>query len=218
MESLTLMLFVCLSIPLAMMLLVFKGHPRLVILFFMIGMLMCVLAGEINGIFYNRCFVSYKDLTVSVAPFVEEILKAIPVIYIAFLLKPKRQSLAELSLAVGVGFATLENVYVLFTSTEKLSFGYILLRALGAGMMHGICTLVIGIVLGTIIEHRLLFISGTLAALSMAVIYHSIYNMLIISHCKYVGIMMPAATFALLTAAGIRPKLRSQKPNERKSI
>ena len=82
----------------------------------------------------------------------------------------------ESSLAVGVGFASMENVCLLFGSASALSAGTILARGFGAGMMHGVSTLAVGYSMTFASARRKLSYIGTIAALSMAIIYHSIYN------------------------------------------
>lgn len=202
MENLNLILFICLMIPISMMLLIFKGHSRVLCGFLLAGMFMCVFSGEINGLVSNLNDWDTQNIAVNIAPLVEEIAKALPVIFIAFLLKPSSQKLAEYSLAIGVGFATLENICVLINS-EGISLGYALLRAVGAGVMHGICTLIVGLAMKNIVEKKVVFFSGTLSALSVAVIYHSIYNMLISSRFMAAGIILPVITFAVIMTENI---------------
>lgn len=197
MEELNLIFFVCVAIPMSMMLLIFKGNSRAICGFLIAGMFMGVFAGEINGFIHNINNFDVQFISVNIAPLVEEIAKAIPVIFIAFLTKPSEQRLAEYSLAMGVGFATLENICVLSNSIG-VSLGYALLRAIGAGMMHGICTLTIGLVMKYVLERRILFFSGTLAALSTAVIYHSTFNMLITSKYMFVGVLLPTVTLVVI--------------------
>lgn len=202
MENLNLILFVCLAIPLSMMLLLFKGQSRRVCAFLLIGMFMCVFSGEINGFVMNSAELNVQSISVNIAPLVEELAKALPIIFIVYLLKPEQQKIAEFSLAVGVGFATLENVCILINS-GSISFGYAFLRAIGAGMMHGVCTLTVGLALTNIANQKLVMFSGTLAALSISVIYHSIYNMLITSKLMIVGAILPILTFAVMMTANV---------------
>lgn len=183
----------------SMMLTVFKGHSRLLCVFLLAGMFMCVFSGEINGLVSSLSGLDTQSIAVNVSPLIEEIAKAIPVIFTAFLMKPSGQKLAEFSLAIGVGFATLENMCILLTSGD-ISFSYALFRALGAGMTHGICTLMVGLAMVNVIEKKIVFFSGTLSALSIAVIYHSIYNMLISSNYMAAGILLPIITFAVIMA------------------
>ena len=208
MENLNLILFICLLIPMSMMLLIFKGHSRMLCVFLLAGMFMCVLSGEINGLLANLGQLDMQTVAMDIAPLVEELAKALPVVFVAFLLHPSRQKLAECALAIGVGFATLENVCVLIDA-GSISFGYALLRAIGAGMMHGICTLIVGLAMSAVITRKTVFFSGTMAALSIAVIYHSIYNMMISSRYLVIGSLLPLITFAVIvTASAIGNKKR----------
>ena len=195
MESTGLMLFICLAAPLSMMLLVFRGRSRAILGFLLTGIFMCLLAGEINGLILSQTALSMRFLTVNVTPIVEETLKALPVIFAAFLFKPKRQFLLEGSVAVGVGFATLENVCLLADTCTLLSPGLILTRGFGAGMMHGISTLAVGYSMTYINRDRKLSYTGTVAALSAAIIYHSIYNIIVQSEHPALAVLLPCATF-----------------------
>lgn len=200
MENINLILLVCLAIPISMMLFVFKGRSRGICGFLLAGMFMCAFSGEINGLILNTNNFDTQYISVNIAPLVEEILKALPVVFIAFLIKPSYQQLVEFSLATGVGFATLENVSILITSGD-ISFLYALVRAVGAGMMHGICTLAVGISMKYVLEKKILFFSGTLSALSVAVIYHSVFNMLVTSKYMFVAVLLPTFTFLIISVA-----------------
>ena len=189
------MLFICLAAPLSMMLFVFRGRARAILGFLLTGIFMCLFAGEINGLIYDRADLSMRFMTVNITPIVEEILKAIPVVFIAFLIKPERQALLEDSIAVGVGFATLENVCLLAGSSGALTVGTILARGFGAGMMHGVSTLAVGYSMTVASADRKLSHTGTVAALSAAIIYHSIYNIIVQSQHPLLGIFLPIATY-----------------------
>lgn len=189
-----------------MMLFIFKGRARATLGFLLAGIFMCLFAGEINGLILSRTALSMRFLTVNVTPIVEEILKAIPVIYVAFLLRPDRQFLLECSIAVGVGFATMENTCLLFDSASLLSAATIIARGLGAGMMHGISTLAVGFSMTVASSDRKLSYTGTVAALSAAIIYHSIYNIMVQSEHPVLGILLPAVTYIPLVIAMSKKK------------
>lgn len=197
MGNINLILFICLFIPMSMMLLIFKGQSRLICGFLLIGMFVCVFSGEINGLIINSYNLDVNNVSINIAPLVEEILKAFPIILVSLLYKPSKQNIGEYALSVGVGFATLENISILI-STKTISFTYVFLRAIGAGMMHGICTLLIGIVMRNILDKKKILISGTIAALSISVIYHSIYNMLVLSKYIIFGAMLPIVTLVVI--------------------
>lgn len=197
MENVNLILFICLFIPMSMMLFIFKGQSRLICGFLLMGMFACVFSGEINGLIMNTYNLDINNVSINIAPLVEEIVKAFPIILVSLLYKPTKQQLGEYALSVGVGFATLENITILMGS-QSISFMYAFFRAIGAGMMHGICTLLIGMVMRNIINKKKVVVSGTLAALSISVIYHSIYNMLVISKYTMVGAILPIVTFVII--------------------
>ena len=195
MGNLNLILFLCIMTPLAMMLFVFRGDSRTVLSFLMIGIFMCLFSGEISGLLLRITGLSSYDATVHITPVVEEVLKAAPVVFFTFLFNPKRQLLLECALSVGVGFAILENAYILSGMVSQVTVGWALVRGFGAGMMHGICTLTVGYSMTFIHTKRKLFYTGSLAALSVAIIYHSIYNMVIQSPYSSAGILLPLLTY-----------------------
>lgn len=190
-----LMLFVCLAAPLSMMLFIFEGKARQILGFLFAGIFMCMFAGEINGLFLAQTDHALWFVTVNVTPIVEEILKALPVVFIAFVFKPKPQFLLEAAIMVGVGFATMENVCLLFESSGNLPALEIVSRGIGAGMMHGVSTLAVGFSMTFASSSRKLSYAGTVAALSTAIIYHSIYNMMVQSDYPILGILLPGITF-----------------------
>ena len=194
MGSTDLILAICIITPLAMMLFVFQGRSRVVLGFLLCGIFMCLLAGEINGLLLTLTGRTKYFMTVNITPIVEEVLKAVPIVFITFLLKPDRQFLLECSVAVGVGFAVLENAYILST-LRSVSVVWALVRGFGAGMTHGVCTLAVGCAMSFVYGKRKLFFPGSFAALSVAIIYHSIYNIIVQSPYSICGILLPIATY-----------------------
>lgn len=195
MENSHLMLFICLAAPLSMMLLVMKGRSRAMLGFLLVGLFMCLFAGEINAFIINTASLSMRFMAVNVTPIVEELLKAAPIIFTAFLIKPEKQFLLESAVAVGVGFATMENVCLILDSASTLSALILVTRGFGAGMMHGVSTLAVGYSMTVAVPDKKLSFSGVVAAISAAIIYHSIYNILVQSAYPAVGILLPIASF-----------------------
>ncbi len=200
MQDLQLMIFICTAAPLSMMLGIFRDRARILLGFLITGLFMCLFAGEINGLLRNNTGLSVFFLTVNVTPIIEEILKALPIILLAFLIKPERQLLIESSIATGVGFATFENICFLFDSTAGLSAGTIIARGFGTGMMHGISTLAVGYSMTFVSRNRRLSHAGTVAALSVAIIYHSVYNIMVQSDYPILGILLPVISYIPLIA------------------
>lgn len=194
MENASLILAIFMMAPLGMMLFVLNGRARTVGAFLLAGIFMALFAGEIDGYILSATSLSIESVTENITPIVEEILKAIPVVFVAFLLKPDRALLIECSVSVGIGFSLLENVY-LFIQSPDVSVGWALIRGYGSGLMHAVCTLAIGYAMSYVISKHKLFFTGSLAALSVSVIYHSIYNIIVQSEYSLFGILLPICTY-----------------------
>ena len=97
-------------------------------------------------------------------------------------------------MAIGIGFAVLENAYYLVNYVD-FSMIEAVIRAFGAGLMHGMCTLLVGVGISFVKKKRKLFAVGTFGLLSTAIVYHGVYNILIQSKFSTVGALLPIATY-----------------------
>ncbi|HBL40634.1 MAG TPA: PrsW family intramembrane metalloprotease [Ruminococcaceae bacterium] len=200
MGNLNLILFISIVAPLAMMLLIYKGKSRTSLLFLLLGILVCLFCGEFSSLVMQQLPFDRRFFTVNFTPLFEEIFKAFPILVYSFLYKPKRQTLFESSIAVGVGFAILENAFILASDISQVSILLALIRGFGSGMMHGVCTLAVGYGMTFVYKRRKLFYTGTTALLSAAIIYHSVYNNLVQSEYQIIGFLLPIVTFLPLVA------------------
>ena len=207
MGNLNLILFISIAAPLAMMLCIYRGKSRISLLFLLLGVTVCLFCGELNGLLLRLTPFSRRYFTENITPLVEEVCKAMPILVYAFLFRPKRQTLLESAIAVGVGFALLENAFSLAGSVATVSVPIALARGFGSGMMHGICTLAVGYGMTFVHSRRKLFYTGTTALLSTAIIYHSIYNTLVHSGVPFLGYLLPMLTFIPLTVVLRRKKV-----------
>lgn len=210
MEYIDLITFICLAAPLCLMLFVMKGPSRAIVAYLMVGTVTCLLAGEINGIFYHSWNSSDVFFTTNLTPLIEETVKSLPIIFLALLFKPEKQLLLECSIALGIGFATLENVCMLVRNVADLSIRYATIRGFGAGLMHGITSLCVGYALCFIMREKKLSFSGTFAALSVAVIYHSIFNLIVQSDFYVLGLLIPALTCVAVAFVSLRNSRRPE--------
>lgn len=192
-------LFICFMIPLLMLMFLLDVRSRLIVGFMMVGMFCCLFASEINGVLINSSEFSSVYLTTNLTPLVEEILKAIPVLFFAIFVSDDREKVLGMAMAVGIGFAVLENAFIMSENQMVASIPWAVIRGIGAGLMHGICTMSVGLGASFAKQKRILFIPGTVALLFTAVIYHGCYNLLIQSEYRYVGIVMPVITYIPLT-------------------
>jgi RsiW-degrading membrane proteinase PrsW (M82 family) len=166
-------------------------HP---IIFVLIGIFVSVFAAEVNGLLCSVLPMSTFEITIIVTPITEEILKATPILVYALLISAKKETLFTASMAVGIGFAVLENAFYLLNDP---SFSMIdaIIRAFGAGLMHGMCTLLVGVGISFAKKRSKIFVVGTFALLSTAITYHGIYNMLVQSDYEIIGFLLPMATY-----------------------
>jgi RsiW-degrading membrane proteinase PrsW (M82 family) len=214
MDDLIYMLFVSVSAPLAMMAILLEKKSRFPIVFMIIGIFTSVFAAELNGFLRNSTDLDIYRIVVTVTPIVEEIIKALPLLYFAIVISDKREQLFTAAMAIGIGFAVLENAYYLMTSTN---FNMIraVIRAFGSGIMHGMCTLLVGVGISFVKKKKKLFVVGTFGLLSTAIVYHGIYNILIQSRYSIIGALFPVATYIPFFIWRMKTKSKAVKKTEK---
>ena len=194
MDSLIYVLFVAIFVPILLMTCLVEKKARHPLIFVLIGIFLSVFASEINAYLRNILSMTPFEITIVVTPMSEEILKALPILFFAAVLSPKKEAIFTASMAIGIGFAVLENAFYMLNDA---SFNMIdaIVRAFGAGLMHGMCTLLVGVGILFVKKKRKLFVVGTFAMLSTAITYHGIYNMLVQSDYQIIGYLLPIATY-----------------------
>ena len=209
MDNLIYILFVAIFVPILLMTCLVEKKARHPLIFVLIGIFVSVFASEINGVMVDLLPLSTFEVTIIVTPISEEILKALPILFFATLLSPKKEAVFTAAMAIGIGFAVLENAFYMLNDT---SFNMIdaIVRAFGAGLMHGMCTLLVGVGILFVKMKRKLFVVGTFAMLSTAITYHGIYNMLVQSDYQIIGYLLPIATYIPFMVWRIR-KIRQKK-------
>ena len=194
MDNLIYILFVSVFVPIMLMACLIEKKARQPIVFVLAGIFISVFAAEVNGLLCMLLPMNTFEVTIIVTPITEEILKAVPILIFATVLDAKKEALFTAAMAVGIGFAVLENAYYLLNDA---SFNMIdaIIRAFGAGLMHGMCTLLIGVGISFVKKKSKIFVVGTFALLSTAITYHGIYNMLVQSDYRAVGFLLPISTY-----------------------
>ena len=195
MGNLNLILFISFAAPLLMTLFICRDKARTLLVFLFLGTVVCLFCGEFSAIIMKLLPFDRQYYTSNFTPLFEEVFKAMPILAYAFLCKPQKRTLLECSILVGVGFAVLENAFILGGSAGGVSVTNALIRGFGAGMMHGVCTLAVGYGMTFVHTRRKLFYTGTVALLAAAIIYHSVYNTLVQSTHELVGFLLPVITF-----------------------
>lgn len=194
MDNIIYILFISISIPILMMTLLIEKKARLPVTFVLIGIFVSVFASEVNGLLSKHLTMGMYNITITVTPITEELIKALPILYYAIVISDKREQLFTASMATGIGFAVLENAYYLLNYPNFTMLSAVI-RAFGSGLMHGMCTLLVGMGISFVKKKSKMFLVGTFGFLSTAVVYHGIYNILIQSDISIVGALLPISTY-----------------------
>lgn len=214
MDNITYVLFICFLVPMLMSLFILDSQARLVIGYILIGASVCLFISEINGLLLTNIGCDMRFFCTTVSPISEEVVKALPILFYAFFFSDNRRKLVQSSFALGLGFAILENMIMLTqnmaTGMVQMDILWALVRGFGAGLMHSVCTVSVGLGISFVRKKKKLFLCGTTSLLMLAITYHSIYNTIVISKYKYFGFVLPLATYIPILVT----YLRQQKINK----
>ena len=192
-------IYIALAIPLAVAVFLLRGEARRIFGFFLLGLSICLLASYINSFFSSVLDMTEWELVVRVTPVFEELLKAFPVFFLFAIYRPDRKELFTSAVAIGLGFATLENV-CLIVNFGASEFFFALLRGLSAGVMHTTCAAIIGYGISRMSQQRLVLLPGALGLLCAASIFHGIYNLFVTAWgvWRIVGYALPVLMAAAM--------------------
>ena len=194
MDNIIYILFISISVPILMMTLMIEKQSRLPVLFVLVGIFVSVFASEVNGLLAQLIDIGMYNVTIVITPISEEVIKALPILYYAIVVSDNKERLFTASMATGIGFAVLENAYYLL-NYPNFSMLSAVIRAFGSGLMHGMCTLLVGMGISYVKKKRKMFAVGTFGFLSTAIVYHAIYNILIQSKYSTIGAILPIITY-----------------------
>lgn len=189
------------TIPKLYMLLFLRKHQRTMMYYMFWGFFSAIVVYSVYEILGGFMDVSYREVTV--APLLEEFVKAFPLIAM-FIVTGRRfeKHVLPYALASGIGFSILGNYLATVNGnlTQVHQIAYVLLQAGGTSLMQGCCTALIGygIFLLRDVEQKALP-ALLLGLYSVAVLLHSLYNLLVYNSetGKYFGILI---SFCLLVA------------------
>ncbi len=203
-------ILLCIAVPLAVTLFFIKGDARRFMAALLIGMVLCLISAYITGFLSTLSELSAEDISIYISPVVEELIKLLPLLFILFVFDPSDDKIFLFAVALGAGFATLENCcYILTSGAGRLS--YILIRGLAVGVMHVVSLLELAFGLVLIRRFRIVSFAGILGALSLSMTFHGLYNLLVSKPgaFSYIGYVMPLAVGAVLYFAFRRFMARS---------
>lgn len=191
-------IFLCIALPLLLMLPILEHKARRLVFFLLMGMATALTAYEINSILYAVSGLESVRFSQTVPPMTEEILKALPVGIFAICFNDDRKTVLPIAMSVGIGFSILENTAILIENLAAVTLGWAALRGLSASLMHGLCTMVIGAGLPYVKKQKKLFYTGIFGLWSIAVTMHAMFNLLIQSQYAWLGACMPMVLYTLL--------------------
>ncbi|HJJ29127.1 MAG TPA: PrsW family glutamic-type intramembrane protease [Methanocorpusculum sp.] len=170
---------ICIAAPLILMCFIQQDkHSRFLVLYLIAGLIAGVLSGFGNSILALLTNATSMQTVLYIAPVVEEIMKAIPILILFLAAKPTFQEVIGIGVAVGVGFATLENIIYLHTAAS-LNLGFILVRGFSTGIMHAMTVALLVAALSFITRSKVTLLLGALGALSVSVSLHGVFNLFV---------------------------------------
>ena len=216
MENVSYIVFICFALPFVLGIPIVRKQTRQVLLFAFIGMCCCLFISEINGLLNRVIDQDIYYMTTNITPMTEELIKALPILIFALFISSERQELLTIAFMTGLGFALMENSTILVETIVmkgSVDILWALIRTLGAGLLHSLCTTAVGVGISFIRDQKKIFLCGSFALLSWAIVYHSVYNSLIQSDYKYLGAALPMLTYLIVIAVLLivyRKKLKTR--------
>ena len=199
-------IMICMVVPLLLLMPLLNKQSRLLLGFVLGGMVLAVCAYEINSLVCSLFQISGPELSIKAAPVIEEILKALPVLFFAILVSDDRKLVLQLAMAAGIGFAILENAFLLITYVDEVNIGWAVVRGISTSLSHGICTMIVGCGIIFVRKQKKLFYTGTFALLAAAMTLHAIFNLLIQSPYDYVALALPIVIYSVFWIVKLQGK------------
>lgn len=185
-------IFVGTIIPLFFLAIILKGEQRLLILFFIWGLIAFAISLTLNNALVRHFQINTQQLSTTWAPIIEEFTKALPLGYFLFK-SEKKIPIVYFGIAAGIGFSIQENyVYLLGHMHESGSpVPFIITRSVTTCLIHGTTTGIVGF--GLSIARQLNGIIWPLlfGLYTVAVTIHALYNLYIYSSYQSIGLFMP---------------------------
>ena len=196
-------IFVLLAAPLVACLFVVADKGRLTVASLLSGMFACLLSSYLSAFFAAWMGMGSRLTAIEVAPVVEEVVKLLPLLYYLLVIDPDATDAGQVVTFVAVGFATMESAFYLaeFGPDSPVTLA---LRGLSASMMHLTCGVVVGLGMRHVWEHPWLKVAGSAGLLSMAIVFHGLYNLLVAAGGIAQSVALAIPLLALVVVVSIR--------------
>ena len=170
--------YICLAAPMLIAILSLRKEGRRSLIFVLAGMTACLLSAYVSAFVAAATGLELTAASYEISPAVEEIVKALPVLFYLLVFEPDKRSAVTCTLMLAVGFATFENICFL-TSYGSADLLRLLIRGFGTGAMHVVCGMVVAAGLFFLWEQTWLRAVGGFALLCFVITFHAIFNVFV---------------------------------------
>ncbi len=197
-------IYLCLAAPVFITILCLRETRRRMVFFFA-GMTVCLLSSYISTFIALVQDLDHLNASLTIAPVIEEVMKFLPFLFYLLVFEPDKEDTMSEILMIAVGFATFENVCYMTQNGAANALG-LLIRGFGTGTMHVVCGAIVGLGIYYLWDRVWLRAAGTVGLLSLAITYHSIYNLLVSQTGipATAGFLIPSITVILYSFFGKR--------------
>ncbi len=192
-------ILICIAFPMLLAMIFIRGDVRRFIAAFLLGMVICLLSAYISGFLSYTAAMEEGEAKIFLSPVVEEIMKFLPLLVYLYLFVPDERPFVLVSMGIGTGFATFENCcHILNYGAGEIS--YVMIRGMAVGVMHIVSILMLAMGLILVRRFRILSFSCILGALSLSLMFHGLYNLLVSGRgaVQYIGYGIPVITAVVL--------------------
>lgn len=184
--------YVCLAAPMLIAIISLRKEGQRSLFFVLMGMTACLLSAYISSFIAGVMGLELSAAVYELSPVVEEIMKAMPVLFYLLVYEPDKRSAVTCTLMLAVGFATFENICYLtaFGSADLLR---LVIRGFSTGAMHIVCGMAVALGLFFLWDQVWLQVVGGFALLCFVITFHAIFNVFVSQTgvIFWVGSMIP---------------------------
>ncbi len=170
--------YICLAAPMLIAILSLRKEGRRSLIFVLSGMTACLFSAYVSAFFAGVMGLELTVASYEVSPAVEEIMKALPVLFYLLVYEPDKRSAVACTLMLAVGFATFENICFL-TSFGSANLLRLLIRGFGTGAMHMVSGMVVAAGIFFLWEQSWLRAVGGFALLCFVINFHALFNVFV---------------------------------------
>ncbi len=158
------------------------GKHRLLMLSFAWGMAMFLVALFVQDLLIDRQLISYSQVVLFSAPVLEELLKALLIIFLMQTMSLRYTvEGTTYGFAVGTGFAVIENLFYI-TIGANAALADVLLRIFSVSLMHAFNSAIIGTVAGTSSFHGArVRVPRMVSVVLFSMLVHALFNLIAVS-------------------------------------